>query len=233
MLNFAGVRGYNGGVMNDVKESSQQEEMIRRQVMDRGITDARVLGALRAVPRERFFAAEAATEAFADRAAPIGHGQTISQPYMVALMTERLDVQPNHKVLEIGTGSGYQTAILGKLAGEIYSVERVKPLLDEAWHRLMDMNLRNVHFRHGDGTLGWPEAGPFDRILIAAGAPTMPKELLLSQLKDGGLAALPIGPEDEQMLVTVRRHGNKLETTEVCPCRFVKLVGQEGWSSAD
>jgi protein-L-isoaspartate(D-aspartate) O-methyltransferase len=219
--------------MNDVKESSQLEEMIRRQVIERGIRDERVLGALRAVPRDKFFSVQSAAEAFADRAAPIGHGQTISQPYMVALMTERLDVQPGHKVLEIGTGSGYQTAILAKLAGEIYSIERVKPLLDEAWHRLMDMNVRNAHFRHGDGTLGWPEAAPFDRILIAAGAPSLPREMLLSQLKDGGLAVLPVGPEDEQMLVTVRRHGNKLETTEVCPCRFVKLVGREGWETAD
>lgn len=207
--------------------------MIRRQVIDRGIRDERVLNALRAVPRDRFFAADSAGEAFADRAAPIGHGQTISQPYMVALMTERLDVQPSHRVLEIGTGSGYQTAILARLAGEVFSVERVKPLLDEAWHRLMDMNVRNVHFRHGDGTLGWPEAAPFDRILIAAGAPSLPKDLLLSQLTDGGLAVLPVGPEDEQMLISVRRNGSKLQTTEVCPCRFVKLVGQEGWSKAD
>jgi protein-L-isoaspartate(D-aspartate) O-methyltransferase len=142
-------------------------------------------------------------------------------------------VQPAHRVLEIGTGSGYQTAILAKLAGAVYSVERVKPLLDEAWSRLMDMNIRNAHFRHGDGTLGWPEVAPFDRILIAAGAPVMPKELLLSQLKDGGLAVLPVGPADEQMLITVRRNGNKLVTTEVCPCRFVKLVGHEGWAKSD
>jgi protein-L-isoaspartate(D-aspartate) O-methyltransferase len=216
--------------MNDVKESSPQDEMIRRQVMERGITDERVLAALRAIPRDRFFSSEGASEAFADRAAPIGHGQTISQPYMVALMTERLAVEPHHRVLEIGTGSGYQSAILARLAGEVYSIERVKPLLDEAWARLMDMGIRNVHFRHGDGTLGWPEAAPFDRMLIAAGAPTLPQALLLEQLSDGGLAVLPVGPEDEQMLVTVQRQGNKLYTTDVCPCRFVKLIGQEGWA---
>src|SRR3712207_4738623 len=113
--------------MNHVTETSAQEEMIRRQVIDRGITDPRVLSALRAVPRDKFFAADTASEAFADRAAPIGHGQTISQPYMVALMTERLAAEPHHKVLEIGTGSGYQTAILARLAGQVYSVERVKP----------------------------------------------------------------------------------------------------------
>jgi len=139
-------------------------------------------------------------------------------------------VEPNHKVLEIGTGSGYQTAILARLAREVFSIERVKPLLDEAWNRLMDMNVRNVHFRHADGTIGWAEAAPFDRILIAAGAPTLPQALLLQQLKDGGLAVLPVGPEDEQMLVTVQRDGAKLHTSDVCPCRFVKLIGREGWA---
>src|SRR3954447_15832235 len=138
--------------MNEVAEQqSKLERMIRQQVIERGITDQRVIDALRSVPRDKFFQEDLITEAYADRAAPIGHGQTISQPYMVALMTERLDVQTNHKVLEIGTGSGYQTAILAKLAGDIFSIERVKPLLDEAWHRLMDMGVRNVHFRHGDG----------------------------------------------------------------------------------
>ena len=150
---------------------------------------------------------------------------------MVALMTERLDVHADHRVLEIGTGSGYQTAVLAKLAGEVWSVERVKPLLDEAFERLLDMGNRNVHFRYADGTLGWPEAAPFDRILIAAGAPKLPAELLLNQLADGGVAVLPIGPHDEQMLIEVRRKGNDLETTDVCPCRFVKLIGKEGWAA--
>ena len=217
--------------MNDVKELSRLEEMIRRQVIDRGISDERVLGALRGVPRERFFGPAAGDDAFADRAAPIGHGQTISQPYMVALLTERLDVRPEHTVLEIGTGSGYQTAVLALLARTVYSVERVKPLLDEAWGRLMDLNLRNIHYRYGDGTLGWPEKAPFDRMLIAAGAPGLPIALLQSQLKDGGVAVLPIGPEDEQMLVTVTRRGTKLDAVDVCPCRFVKLIGNEGWEA--
>lgn len=203
--------------------------MIQQQVVERGITDGRLLAALRAVPRDRFFPPGSKDAVFADRAAPIGHGQTISQPYMVALMTHRLDVQPEHKVLEIGTGSGYQTGILAKLAAEVYSVERVKPLLDAAWERLMDMGVRNAHFRYGDGTLGWPEAAPFDRILIAAGAPELPRKLLLEQLRDGGLAVLPVGPADEQMLVVVRRNGTNLEQADVIPCRFVKLVGAEGW----
>jgi len=216
--------------MNDVKDETRQETMIQQQVVERGIRDERVLAALRTVPRDKFFPAGSKDEAFADRAAPIGHGQTISQPYMVALMTQRLDVQSDCKVLEIGTGSGYQTAILAQLARDVYTIERVKPLLDDAWERLMDMGYRNVHFRHGDGTTGWAEAGPFDRILVAAGAPALPEKLLLEQLKDGGIAVVPVGPHDEQMLVEVRREGSKLLSSDVCPCRFVKLIGQEGWS---
>ena len=203
--------------------------MIQKQVVDRGIRDERVLEALRAVPREAFFPPQAEENPFADGPAPIGHGQTISQPYMVALMTEALRVTPESRVLEVGTGSGYQTAILAKLAGEVWSVERIKPLLDAAFHRLLAMGLRNVHFRFGDGTRGWPEAAPFDRILIAAGAPDLPRQLLLSQLAEGGLAVLPVGPHDSQMLIRVTRRGDELETEDLCPCRFVKLIGEEGW----
>ena len=217
--------------MKSLKEWTPLERMIQQQVVERGITDERVLAAMRRVPRELFFPKGDRREAFADRAGSIGHGQTISQPYMVALMTARLDVQPHHKVLEVGTGSGYQTAILCQLAGEVHTVERVKPLLDEAFERLLSMGHRNVHFRYGDGTLGWPEQAPFDRILIAAGAPDLPRSLLLSQLKDGGLAVLPHGPAEEQMLVEVRRQGKDLAVTDVCPCRFVPLIGEEGWNA--
>jgi len=217
--------------MNSVEELSQLERMIRQQIVDRGIRDPRVLDAMRSVPREKFFPPDLRDEAYADRAAPIGHGQTISQPYMVALMTQRLDVQPNHKVLEIGTGSGYQTAILAKLAAEVYTIERVKPLLDAAFERLMDMNIRNVHYRWGDGTLGWPEAGPFDRILIAAGAPTLPRQFLLDHLVDGGIAVLPIGSQTNQLLIGAIRNGDRLDTADICACRFVKLVGALGWEA--
>ncbi len=205
--------------------------MIRQQIIDRGIHDQRVIAALRSVPRDKFFLPDARDFAFADRAAPIGHGQTISQPYMVALMTARLDVQSTHKVLEIGTGSGYHTAILAKLARQVYTVERLKPLLDEAWEKLMSLDIRNVRYRFGDGTAGWPEAAPFDRILIGAGAPRIPQDLLQHQLIDGGIAVLPVGPEEEQMLIEVRRSGDRLDSTDVCPCRFVKLIGQEGWAA--
>jgi len=214
-----------------LKELSPLERMIQQQVVERGIRDERVLDALRHVPREMFFPEEARKSAFADRASPIGHGQTISQPYMVALMTHKLDVREGHKVLEIGTGSGYQSAILAKLAGQVYSVERVKPLLDAAFDRLHDLGIRNAHFKYGDGTLGWPEQAPFHRILIAAGAPAVPTELLKTQLTDGGIAVLPVGPEDEQMLVVIRRNGDRFDSEDVCPCRFVKLIGHEGWES--
>jgi protein-L-isoaspartate(D-aspartate) O-methyltransferase len=217
--------------MNQVGEMTPQDLMIRQQIIERGITNDRVIAAMRAVPRERFFPSESRDTAHADRAASIGHGQTISQPYMVALMTARLQVAAEHKVLEIGTGSGYQTAILCKLAREVYSIERVKPLLDEAFERLLSLEIRNVHFRFGDGTIGWPEAAPFDRILIAAGAPKIPEAFLKSQLADGGVAVLPIGPAEEQMLIEVARVGDKLIRNDICACRFVKLIGAEGWAA--
>lgn len=206
------------------------EKMLRQQVMDRGVREPRVIDAMRAIPRELFMPKDMRDKAYADGAAPIGHGQTISQPYIVALMTQRLDVQPNHKVLEIGTGSGYQTAILGKLAREVYTIERVKPLLDSAFERVLALGVKNIHFRHADGTLGWAEAAPFDRILIAAGAPAIPEKLLKAQLADGGIALLPIGPLENQMLTEVQRYGDRLETVDVCPVRFVKLIGEEGWN---
>jgi protein-L-isoaspartate(D-aspartate) O-methyltransferase len=217
--------------MNELEQLTPQERMIRQQIVERGITDPRVLEAMRAVPREKFFPAETRSEAHADRAAPIGHGQTISQPYIVALMTDRLDVRPEHKVLEIGTGSGYQTAILTRLAGEVYTIERAKPLLDDAWERLMGMGLRNIHFRHGDGSEGWPTAAPFDRILIAAAARAVPKQLLLEQLVDGGAAVLPVGDNTQQMLLRLRREGSELVSTDLCPCRFVDLIGQAPWAN--
>jgi protein-L-isoaspartate(D-aspartate) O-methyltransferase len=219
---------YNTGV-KQLTELSPLERMIQQQVVERGITDERVIAAMRDIPRERFFRPDTRSEAYAGRATPIGHGQTISEPYIVALMTHRLDVRPEHNVLELGTGTGYQTAVLAKLAGQVYSVERVKALLDQAFERILDLGFRNVHFRHADGTLGWPDQAPFDRIMITAGAPEIPRDLLLNQLKDGGLAVLPAGPEDDQMLLEVRREGNELKTTDICPCRFVKLIGKQGW----
>lgn len=222
--------GQNKKSMKQLTGFSSVDRMIQQQIVDRGIRDERVLEAMRNVPREVFFPTELRDQAHADRAAPIGHGQTISQPYIVALMTHRLDVHPEHRVLELGTGSGYQTAILARLASEVYSIERVKPLLDDAFERVLSLGLRNVHFRYGDGMSGWPEAAPFDRIIIAAAAPKIPEKFLVEQLQEGGLAVLPVGSEDEQMLVEVRKSFNRLQSTNICPCRFVKLIGQGAWS---
>ena len=213
--------------MKQLKGTGSAEKMIR-VIMDHGVQDTRVLSALRAVPREKFMPADTREYAHADKAMPIGHGQTISQPYIVALMTQRLDVLPDHRVLELGTGTGYQTAVLAQLAKEVYTIERVKPLLDDAFERLLDLGVRNVHYKFGDGTLGWPEQGPFDRIMITAGAPDLPRKLLMTNLRDGGLAVLPIGTDD-QKLVEVRRTGNDLRVTDICAVKFVKLIGQEGW----
>ncbi len=205
--------------------------MIRQQVIDRGIRDERVIQALRDIPREQFFPDDYRSDAFADRPSPIGHGQTISQPYIAALMSQRLDVRPGSRVLEIGTGSGYQTSILGRLAGEVWSIERVKPLLDDAFERLMRLGIRNVHFRHGDGTLGWPEAAPFDRILIGAGAPKLPEALLLDQLVEGGVAILPVGPEDEQVLLEAQRRSTDQADGDLrlplCPTHRPRGVEQQ------
>ncbi len=219
--------------MSEVKDLSPMDRMIQRQIRDRGIDDPRVIEAIRATPRDRYLPPGSRDDAFADRAAPIGHDQTISQPYIVALMTQTLDVQPTHRVLEIGTGSGYQTAILARLAKEVWTIERIKPLLDQAFERLSEEGFRNVRFKFGDGTIGWPEAAPFDRVLIAAGAPEIPEKLLKSHLADGGIAILPVGPEEHQMLVAITRKGDTLERRDLCACRFVKLVGNEGWAEAE
>ena len=215
--------------MKQLSHSTSLEKMIRQQLIDRGIHDKSVLEAIHKVTREQFFPEEIREQAHADKAAPIGHGQTISQPYIVALMSQHLKVSKEHRILEIGTGSGYQTAILSQLAGEVYTVERVKPLLDEAFERLMSLGYRNVHLHYGDGTMGWEKNGPYDRILITAGAPELPRTMLLNQLKEEGMAVLPVGPQDEQMLVEVQRSGRRLEMKEICACRFVKLIGEAGW----
>lgn len=222
---------YNVAEMEQVAKSSPLDQMIQTEVVERGINDARVIAAMRAAPRDQFFPVEQRNRAFAGRALPIGHGQTISEPYIVALMTERLMLEPSHRVLEIGTGTGYQTAVLCRIVKEVFSVERIKPLLDSAFERLMELGVRNVHFRHTDGTLGWPENAPFDRIIITAAGPEVPRRLLLSQLIDGGIAVLPYGPAEQQMLVALKRVGQRLIETQICPCRFVKLVGVEGWAN--
>jgi protein-L-isoaspartate(D-aspartate) O-methyltransferase len=211
-----------------VPSSDPRSDMVDRQIAARGVKDERVLDAMRWLPRERFFPGELQSHAFDDAAAPIGHGQTISQPYIVALMTEALDLTPDHRVLEIGTGSGYQAAILARLCKEVYTVERVKSLLDEAFDRLSSLHIRNVHFHFGDGSLGWPKHAPYDRIIITAAAPSVPTAIT-DQLVDGGICVAPVGSRDDQELVKLTKHGDRLDEKKLCPVRFVPLLGEGGW----
>jgi len=202
--------------------------MVFEQIHARGIRNERVLRAMEEIPRERFLPPEQAKNAFADAAVPIDAGQTLSQPYMVAAMTAQLDPQPHERVLEIGTGSGYQTAILARLAREVYTIERIASLQDAARILLREMGMENVKYRVGDGTQGWPEEAPFDAIMVTAGAPELP-EPLIAQLAEGGRMVIPVGGSEEQTLTTVvRRAGRTIETPGMA-CRFVKLIGRQGW----
>jgi protein-L-isoaspartate(D-aspartate) O-methyltransferase len=191
----------------------------------RGIRDTNVLRALEQVPRERFVGEEQAELAFADRALPIDCGQTISQPYVVAAMTEALDVRPAHKVLEIGTGSGYQAAILAHLAKSVVSIERYRTLADEAWIRLAGLDLANVTVLVGDGTEGARDYGPFERIIVTAATPEVPKALI-EQLVSGGILLAPLGPRDGVQMLTRFEKGSsgKLAADELMAVRFVPLV---------
>ena len=189
-----------------------------------GVSDARVLGALARVPREVFVPAAFKDQAYENVALPIGHGQTISQPLVVALMTEALEVGERHKVLEIGTGSGYQTAVLARLCRRVFSIERHRALLKEAEKRFAELRLHNVTSRFGDGTKGWPEQAPFDRIIVTAAAPELPGKLLGS-LAEGGILVAPVGEERrDQRLIRIRRKDGSSVTEELGPVRFVPLV---------
>jgi protein-L-isoaspartate(D-aspartate) O-methyltransferase len=189
-----------------------------------GISDARVLGAIERVPRDRFVPAAFRDQAYENVALPIGHGQTISQPLVVALMTEALEVGERHKVLEIGTGSGYQAAVLARLCRRVFTIERHRALLKEAEQRFAELTLRNITTRFGDGTKGWPEQAPFDRILVTAAAPDLPRKLLDSLTPDGILVA-PVGEERrDQQLLRIRRKDGETVTEELGGVRFVPLV---------
>lgn len=204
--------------------------MVARQLVGRGITDERVLAAMGKVPRERFVAARQQRQAYSDGALGIGCGQTISQPYMVALMTEALHLSGGERVLEVGTGSGYQTAVLAELAARVYTVERVVELSERAREVLCDeMGYASVSFKVGDGTLGWAEEAPFDRIIVTAGAPRRP-EVLLGQLGRLGEAVVPVGGRRWQMLTHYgRQPDGSVRESELCECVFVKLIGADAW----
>jgi protein-L-isoaspartate(D-aspartate) O-methyltransferase len=206
----------------------QSGPAIARQVAEKGIRDPKVLLALSEVPRDRFVPPETRDLARADQAVEIGLDQTISQPFMVAAMTLELDLSGVEKVLEIGTGSGYQTAVLAHRAGEVFTIERFAELSLRARGILDGLALTNIRYRLGDGSLGWPEEAPFDRILVTAAAPSFPKTLF-GQLAEGGLMVAPIGNDELQQLSVVRKVKGKAKVREVMSCRFVKLVGEEGW----
>ncbi len=208
----------------------KREQMVRRDLEGRGITDPRVLEAMREVPREAFVPARCESVAYRDRALPISSGQTISQPYMVAAMTEALRLEPGDRVLEVGTGSGYQTAILAEIAAEVYTVERLSSLSEDARQTLEEGGYENIHFRVGDGTLGWPEKAPFDAIVVTAAAPEVPESLMEQLVDSGGRIVIPVGSRGLQTLQRITRNGEEQETDELMSCRFVPLLGEEGWS---
>lgn len=199
-----------------------RERMVVEQIKARGVRDPRVLDALAQVPRHYFLPESQRGEAYEDRPIPIGHGQTISQPYIVAYMTEALQVDFSHRVLEIGTGCGYQTAILAQLAAEVYSIERVPELAERARRTLSAQGYTNVHIRTGDGYAGWPEHAPFDRILGAAAAEDVPPALV-DQLADGGILVIPVGTWEQELRVLQKR-GQALDTLATLPVRFVPMV---------
>jgi len=206
-----------------------RRRMVEQQLRARGIHDPHVLRIMGAVPRHLFVNDALAPRAYSDHALPIGEDQTISQPYMVALMTQALDLNGEETVLEIGTGSGYQTAILAELADRVFTIERIPSIAADAQERLAAMGYSNIVFRCADGTLGWREMGPFDRVLVTAGAPRIPT-FLEEQLVPGGIAVVPVGVRDNQSLVKLTRTADGLTQRILCGCTFVPLIGREGWT---
>lgn len=210
--------------MNDVTDPRRRLLRFLRE----SIHDARVLAALEKIPRERFVPGEYYNHAYDDSALPIGGGQTISQPYIVALMTQALALQCGEKVLDVGTGSGYQAALLSQLARKVVTVERVSELAEGAAQRLRDLGITNVEVHLATDKLGWPEDAPYDAIMVAAAAPQIPRSLV-SQLEDGGRMVIPVGSRTKQELLLVTKHGERLEQTSLGGCRFVPLVGNDAW----
>jgi len=202
--------------------------MVEEQLVPRGIKDKFVLKAFKDVPRHEFIPEEYQNKAYADHPIPIGEDQTISQPYMVALQTECLALNGRERVLEVGTGSGYQTAILASIVKWVYSVERFPGLASKAEERIRALGYTNFSIKTGDGSLGWPENAPYDGIIVTAGSPGIPKSLV-GQLKDGGRLVIPVGGEFGQILTIVEKNAGVLKKTEVCSCTFVPLIGEEGW----
>jgi len=215
-------------MLENKEYAPQRAEMIERQLRRRGIQDAAVLAAMAAVPRHEFVPEELHSQAYEDLPLPIGGGQTISQPYIVAAMTAALHLQPNDRVLEIGTGCGYQAAVLSQLVRVVFTIERRPELASAAGAKLAQLSYTNAHVHCGDGTFGLSEFAPFDAILVAAAAPAVPKPLL-AQLAEGGRIILPVGDAEHQELQLIEKHGDAFPTKMLEGCRFVPLVGYYGW----
>jgi protein-L-isoaspartate(D-aspartate) O-methyltransferase len=208
----------------------ERERMVQEQLAARGITDDRVLDAFARVPRHRFVDEGLRHRAYGDHPLPIGEEQTISQPYIVALMTSLLALSGREKVLEVGTGSGYQTAVLAELSRRVCSIERLPRLADRARRLVESMGYTNVWIRVGNGALGWRDEAPFDRILVAAAGPSVPAPLV-DQLREGGRLVAPVGDAESQTLTLVERRGGEVRTRAVGECRFVPLVGKYAWEA--
>src|SRR5450759_2650037 len=208
-----------------------RDAMVEQQLKSRGIIDTHVLEAMRRVPRHLFVPEPQRARAYDDMPLPVGEGQTISQPYMVAWMTELLGLEGDEKVLEVGTGSGYQAAILGLLARKVYSIERIEWLSEQARTRLDELGFKNIEVVVGDGSKGLKTQAPFDAIIVTAGSPGVP-QALVEQLADGGRLVIPVGPSSMQMLTVITRRGDDVETNQVGSCVFVPLVGMYGWEQS-
>ena len=202
--------------------------MVKEQLINRGITDERVLQAMSVVPRHLFLDQAFWPRAYGDYPLPIGSDQTISQPYIVAVMTQELGINGDEKILEIGTGSGYQTAILSFLGARVYTIERNEELSKQAEKVIRNLTIKNVRFKVGDGTIGWEKHAPYDGIIVTAGAPDIPDELM-EQLSVGGTIIIPVGKRDTQRLIRVTRGEDVIEKHDMFPCTFVPLLGKQGW----
>src|ERR1700720_1755675 len=221
----------NSGLPLDAS-AAERRAMIDTQIRNRGVSSPRVLEAIAAVPRHEFVPLKFRNEAYADKPLPIGEGQTISQPYMVAAMTEALELTATERVLEIGTGSGYQAAVLSTMASLVITVENHTSLALAAQERLTNLGYANVHVHNGDGSAGFLDAAPYDAILVTAGAPEIPR-IFASQLREGGRIVIPVGDRENQELMQARLQNGELKSRALFHCKFVLLLGRYGWSRVD
>ena len=227
---IAARREVGPAAAGEQRYARERERMVAEQLVKRGIANPGVLDAMRSVPRHLFVDEALRERAYGDHPLPIGDGQTISQPFMVARMTELLQVTGREKVLEIGTGSGYQAAVLSRVAARVCTIERIARLATRARQTLEAIGVSNVWVRAADGTMGWADEAPFDRILVAAGGPTVPPPLL-EQLAEGGRLIMPVGSEETQRLRIVDKAGGQLKVSEDSSCVFVKLIGKYAWEA--